>query len=108
MKKSLALAGVCVAILSFTVAANIASADVKTEPDVSGTNNPCGVATQPETGHVFVSDSGAGKVIRVVNGKAEDVIVGSPKDIYGKGPMYDIGPLGLAFIDKNTLVVGDG
>jgi hypothetical protein len=29
-------------------------------------------------------------------------------DLYGKGPKYDIGPLGLAFVDKDTLVVGDG
>jgi DNA-binding beta-propeller fold protein YncE len=86
----------------------VASAEVKTETVVSGLNNPCGIAIQPETGHVSISDSGTGKVIRVVDGKAEDVITGSPKDIYGKGPMYDIGPLGLLFLDKNTLVVGDG
>jgi DNA-binding beta-propeller fold protein YncE len=86
----------------------MAMAEVKTETILSGLNNPCGVAIQPETKHVFVSDSGAGKIIRIVDGKAEDVIVGSPKDIYGKGPMYDIGPLGLLFLDKNTLVVGDG
>jgi DNA-binding beta-propeller fold protein YncE len=35
-------------------------------------------------------------------------INGFPTDIYGKGPMYDIGPLGLAFLDEETLVVGDG
>jgi len=85
-----------------------AAAEVKTETIVSGLNNPCGVAIQPETGHVFVSDSGAGKIIRIVNGKAEDVVTGSAKDVYGKGPMYDIGPLGMVFLDKNTLVVGDG
>jgi hypothetical protein len=82
------------------------------EPQVTtvldGLDNPCGVAVQPETGHVFVSDSGAGKVIRIVNGKAEDVVVGFKLDIYGKGPMYNIGPLGLLFLDKNTLVVGGG
>lgn len=75
---------------------------------VGGLDNPSGVAVQPETGHVFVSDSGAGKVIRVVDGKAQDVVVGFKTDIYGKGPMYNIGPLGLMFLDKNTLVVGGG
>ena len=75
---------------------------------LSGLNNPTGIAIQPETGTVFVADSAAGKVIRVVNGKAEDVVVGSPTDIYGKGPMYNIGPLGIAFYDKDTLVVADG
>lgn len=29
-------------------------------------------------------------------------------DVYGKGPMYDIGPLGVAFLDADQLVVGDG
>ena len=75
---------------------------------VDGLNNPCGVAIQPETGDVFVADSGAGRVIRIVDGKIEDVIIGFGKDVYGKGPMYDIGPLGLAFVNKDTLVVGGG
>jgi len=82
--------------------------DAKPETVTGGLINPCGVAVQPKTGHVFVSDSANGRVIRIVDGKPQDVITGSPKDVYGKGPMYDIGPLGLAFIDENTLVVGDG
>jgi DNA-binding beta-propeller fold protein YncE len=85
-----------------------AAQDAKVETVVGGLSNPCGVAVQPETGHVFVSDSAAGRVVRVVDGKPEDVITGFPKDVYGKGPFYDIGPLGLVFLDKNTLVVGDG
>ncbi len=82
--------------------------DVKVETVVGGLTNPCGVAVQPETGVVFISDSGAGRVVRVVDGKLEPVITGIPKDVYGKGPMYDIGPLGLVFLDKTTLAVGDG
>lgn len=82
--------------------------DAKVETVVGGLSNPCGVAVQPETGHVFVADSAAGRVVRVVDGRLEDVITGYPKDVYGKGPFYDIGPLGLVFLDKNTLVVGDG
>ena len=82
--------------------------DAKVETVVGGLSNPCGVAVQPETGHVFVADSAAGRVVRVVDGKLEDVITGFPKDIYGKGPFYDIGPLGLVFLDKNTLAIGDG
>jgi DNA-binding beta-propeller fold protein YncE len=80
------------------------------EPSVvlDGLNNPCGVAVQPKTGHVFVADSGNGRIIRVVDGKAEDVITEFPSDVYGKGPMYTIGPLGLAFLDQDTLVVGGG
>jgi DNA-binding beta-propeller fold protein YncE len=85
-----------------------ATAQEKAETVLEGLTNPCAVAIQPETGHVFVSDSGAGRIIRVVDGKAQDVITDFPSDVYGKGPKYDIGPLGLAFLDKDTLVVGGG
>lgn len=78
------------------------------ETVVEGLHNPTGIAIQPETGHVFVAESGALRVIRIVDGKIEPVIVDFPKDVYGKGPIYDVGPLGLLFIDKNTLVVGGG
>lgn len=82
------------------------------EPTVTtvaeGLTNPCGVAIQPETGVVFVADSGKGRIVRIVHGQLQDVIVNSKIDVYGKGPKYDIGPLGIAFINKNTLVVADG
>lgn len=97
-----------VAVILIAGAASVARADVTVETVVDGLNNPAGVAIQPETGVIFVSDSGAGRVVRIVDGKVEDVIVQFPKDVYGKGPMYDIGPLGLAFLDKDTLVVGGG
>lgn len=75
---------------------------------VDGLDNPSGIAVQPETGIVFVSDSGAGRIVRIVNGAPEPVVIEFKTDIYGKGPEYNIGPLGLAFLDKNTLVVGGG
>jgi DNA-binding beta-propeller fold protein YncE len=80
----------------------------KFETVLGGLSNPCGVAVQPETGQVYVADSAAARVIRLAEGKAQDVVTGFPKDVYGKGPFYDIGPLGLVFLDKSTLVVGDG
>lgn len=85
-----------------------AAEEAKVEDVVGGLSNPCGIAIQPGTGQVFVSDSATGRVARVVEGKLQDVITGSSKDVYGKGPFYDIGPLGLLFLDQNTLVVGDG
>ncbi|MCA9122660.1 MAG: hypothetical protein H6822_20940 [Planctomycetaceae bacterium] len=94
------------AVLTFSLAPARADHHVSTVLD--GLDNPAGVAVQPETGTLFVSDSGASRIIRVVDGKAQDVITDFPVDVYGKGPMYNIGPLGLAFIDKNTLVVGGG
>jgi hypothetical protein len=98
-------AALCVASIQLVSPAH---AQVKVETVVEGLDNPSGIAIQPETGDVFVSDSGALRVVRITGGKVEEVITGFTKDVYGKGPMYDIGPLGLAFLNKDTLVVGDG
>lgn len=99
---------VCGFVLAAAICLVVLAEEAKVETVLGGLSNPCGIAVQPETGHVFVADSANGRVIRIVDGKPQDVITGYPKDIYGKGPMYDIGPLGLTFLDKNTLVVGDG
>src|SRR5262245_53862129 len=101
------------AALAFASLAGLASATsaqtAKVEDVVGGLSNPCGIAIQPGTSQVFLSDSANGRVCRVNNGKLEDVITGSPKDVYGKGPFYDIGPLGLVFSsDGKSLIVGDG
>ena len=95
-------------LLAVAVLTDSASAEPKVTTVLKGLNNPCGVTIQPETGVIFVSDSGAGKVVKVVDGKAVDVITDFPIDVYGKGPKYNIGPLGLGFIDQKTLVVGGG
>lgn len=108
MKISYAAFLVAIATMWTTPAFNIAQDEVVVETVVEGLNNPSGIAIQPETGHVFVADSGALRIIRVIDGKARDVIIDFPKDAYGKGPIYDIGPLGLLFLDKDTLVVGGG
>ncbi len=109
MKKLLCIAGL-VAMVSMCAlpTSTAAQDDIVVETVVEGLNNPSGVAIQPETGHVFVADSGALRVVRIVDGKVEPVIVEFSKDAYGKGPIYDIGPLGLLFLDKDTLVVGGG
>ena len=83
-------------------------AEPTVETVAEGLNVPCGVAIQPGTGHVFVADSAAGRVVRIVDGKIENVVVDFPIDKYGKGPTYPIGPLGLTFIDQNVLAVGGG
>jgi hypothetical protein len=85
---------------------------VDVKPLVSGLDNPCGVAVHRTTGEVFVSDSAAGRVLRInpqSGGEATPVITGFAQDIYGKGPMYNIGPLGLLIGGNgNFLVVGGG
>ena len=95
-------------ITVLTLMVTIVQAEPEVKTVLDGLTNPAGIAVQPKTGHVFVSDSGAGRVIRVVDGKAQNVITGFPLGSYGKGPMYGIGPLGLTFIDRDTLVVGGG
>src|SRR5438105_2622164 len=102
-----------IAALSITALASLSLAafaqDAKVEQVVNSLSNPCGIAVQPGTGHLFLTDSANGRICRVNNGKLEDVITGSPKDVYGKGPFYDIGPLGLIFTsDGKSLIVGDG
>jgi DNA-binding beta-propeller fold protein YncE len=106
MTRSLAaFAFAIVAGLGFTALAQ----NVKVEEVVGNLSNPCGVAVQPGTNQVYITDSARGRVCRVDGGKLEDVITGSPKDVYGKGPFYDIGPLGLVFSsDGKSLIVGDG
>ncbi|MCZ6795608.1 MAG: hypothetical protein O7J95_18545, partial [Planctomycetota bacterium] len=73
-----------------------------------GLDNPCGVAVQPETGHVFVSTKE--RIIRVVPGNpptVSDEITDFPTARYRPVP-FQFGPLGLAFLGKDILVVGDG
>ncbi|MBA2115034.1 hypothetical protein [Bremerella alba] len=88
--------------------ATATQAQIKPEVILEGLKCPSGVAVQPETGTVFVAETAASQIIRVVDGKAEVVVKEFPHDEYGKGPVYQIGPLGLAFINKSRLVVGDG
>lgn len=89
--------------------------NLKVEVVLEGLYNPCGIAIRPgasgEDAEIFIADSGHLKVVKMnaaEPGKAIDVITDFPQDVYGKGPMYDIGPLGLAFLNAGTLVVGGG
>jgi len=95
-----------VAVLATSISA--VKADAKVETVVGSLNNPCGIAIQPETGTIFVADSGAGRIVKIVDGKLQNVVTDFPIDVYGKGPKYNIGPLGIGFLGKNTLIVGGG
>lgn len=75
-----------------------------------GLLNPSGLAAQAGTSHLLISDSGAERILCFHcdgSGDYEKVITKFGKDVYGKGPKYDIGPLGLAFMGRQ-LVVGGG
>lgn len=97
----------CVAFLGM-LASVVHAAEAKVETVLEGLHNPTGVAVQPETNVVYVAESGAGRVIRVVDGKPQEVVTGFAKEAKGLAESYDIGPLGLAFIEKDLLVVGEG
>lgn len=87
-------------------------------PVARNLDNPTGIAIHPRTGHIFVADrAGVHRLYREEapgqqpqRRRMQQVveITGFPGDIYGKGPMFDIGPLGLAFLDDEHLIVADG
>lgn len=73
-------------------------------------DNPSGVAVHPTTKHVFIA-AGKQGVFRLVPGKPRKIYLevdGFPTDVYGKGPMYNIGPLGCTFWGNDRLIVADG
>lgn len=78
---------------------------------IDNLDNPCGLAIQPGTGHLFVACHGSiHRLVMGENGAAASVAVaGFPTDIYGKGPKYNISALGLGFMNQGaTLVAGGG
>lgn len=80
---------------------------------VTNLESPSGVAVQPKTGHVFIS-SRYGIYRFVPKTKKLYLEIDSyPDSTYGKGDIksytkFNIGPLGLTFMDDTHLVVGDG
>ena len=75
----------------------------------SDLQTPAGLAVQPGSGHILVST--AAGVLRLDPDRRFSVTIeidGFENDVYGKGPEYNIGPLGLGFLDETTLVVGGG
>jgi sugar lactone lactonase YvrE len=71
-------------------------------------DHPSGVAIQPETGHVFISDTGRGRVVRWVEGQLQPVVVRFPSADTGQDVGGRPGPLGLIFLDNQTLAIGVG
>ena len=81
----------------------------KAGESVKHLDNPSGVCVHPTTGHVFVTSRQG--VFRFVPGKPGKIyleVEGFPTDIYGKGPMYNIGPLGCTLWGTDRLIVPDG
>ena len=72
-------------------------------------NNPSGVTVHGGTGHVFVtSNQGVFRWVPTTPNKIYLEIEGYPTDVYGKGPKYNIGPLGCTLWGTDKLIVPDG
>lgn len=96
-------------VLAFSVSAPMASAeDVDSTVVVSKLDNPSGVVVNPESGHVFVASRAGVYRYDPLGHKAYLEVIGFPTDVYGKGPKYNVGPLGVAWLDNKHLIVGDG
>lgn len=75
---------------------------------VTNLENPSGLTVHAKTGHIFVASKyGVYRYDPKGHGVTLE-ISGYPTDVYGTGPKYDIGPLGVEFLDESTLIVGDG
>jgi hypothetical protein len=79
-------------------------------------NNPCGLTVRPSLPasgphELYLSESGAGKVVRISTDKPAEktpVITDFPMGKFGDDPAYAVGPLGLEFLTRTKLAVGTG
>ncbi len=98
------------ALTCFTVSTSAGDAKVAGKVITDGLVHPTGIAIHPKTGQLYVAESGSGRVIQVnpKDGKVTEVVTGSDLDLYGKGPKYKIGPLGVMFMGADKLFVSGG
>lgn len=105
IRKQTWLLALSVSLLSVSAFA----AEPKTTVVASGVDNPSGLAVQQSTGNIFIAAHTG--VYRLVLGEKPVVhteVDMFATDIYGKGPMYKIGPLGVGMLGDDHLVVADG
>ncbi len=83
---------------------------LKTKEMVINLDNPSGLAIHPVSGEVFIaSNDGVHRLDPSTKPlKCPLEVTEFPTDVYGKGPKYNISALGLAFLDNDHLVVGEG
>ena len=96
-------------ILELGVAQDAQKKPVKARKVVTGLDNPSGVAVSG--GKIYVATHKGVMKVALKRGEKPTVttaVGGYNTDIYGKGPKYNIGPLGVAFLDRQHIVVGDG
>ena len=87
-----------------------AAAELKPTIEIIHLENPSGVAVHGGTGHVFVAaQQGVFRYPPAKTGKKVWLEINEfPTDEYGKGPKYNIGPLGVTLWGTDRLIVLDG
>lgn len=98
---SLFAASVCLAVIA-------QAEEPAYETLVIDLENPSGVLVHPDSGDVYTASRYGVHRYQAKEHKANLVVSGYETDIYGKGPKYNVGPLGLGLIGADHLVVGDG
>jgi DNA-binding beta-propeller fold protein YncE len=85
------------------------AAEPKTTVIADGIDNPSGLAVQQSTGDIFVAArSGVHRLVLGAKPALHTEVGSFATDIYGKGPKYNIGPLGVGMLGDDHIVVADG
>ena len=91
------------------------SASFEVETILSDLDNPCGLTVRPTRTtsgpyDLFLAESGAGRILQLSTAKPDEfreVIVGFRTNPFNDHLPYRVGPLGLAFLTRSKLMVGD-
>ena len=108
--------GLCTRAVAFglIVAGMVYGQDRQPRVILANLDRPCGVAIHPESGELYMSEGGAGRIIRVVDYEDESaeqsvVIEGFGQAGVGLDESLTLGPCGLLFLNKsNLLIAGNG
>jgi len=87
----------------------------KTKQVIEHLDNPSGVCVSQKNGHVFVTAvNGIFRYVPASGTNTHKIFLEIDRgmtpvaDVYGKGPMYNVGPLGCALWGNDRLIIGDG
>lgn len=84
--------------------------DLQPKVILANLDRPCGVAIHPDSGELYVSEGGAGRIIRVVDNEDESaeqsvVAEGFGQAGVGLAESLTLGPCGLLFLNKSNLLI---
>lgn len=93
-------------VFLFLCAAFSEAQEPKVEIILEGLNHPCGLAFHPESQELFVSDSGNGRILKLVDGATSEVVSDFPVKATSADFGFVAGPLGIAFLSDGRLLAG--